>query len=260
MAGHESISPTRQRETANGNATSKTADYTVVSGLNLSEYSETLLELCVRTYLRKFRPIFPFLHISTVRTRKTLHRVIAAVGASSFDSPQIRSQGRQLFKLVYSSVRVQIAEASGESTQATFALLHAAVLLQFSVIIFGLGIIVDEACDLHGQIAVYAQKHGYFATTHPRIPEHFKSPAEETLGWNIWCKVEETIGAVLMLYVLDTQLFIAQRPRRYWITNRSSYHKRRQTFRSEQTRQKPGPHNLNEAGRQKHQACKLMLA
>lgn len=187
------------------------SDYTVVPDLNPSTYSATFLQLCVRAYTRKFHPIFPFLHISTIHSNKALHPAIAAVGALSFDAPHVRAQGRQLFKFVYNSVRKQIVEANDESTKVSFALFQAAVLLQCSVIIFGIGVTVDGACDLHCLIAAYAQKLGYFATKRPRAPGQFKSLTEETSGWITWSKAEETIRAILMLCVLDVQLFIAQR-------------------------------------------------
>lgn len=66
MPDEEVISPMRQRHIASG--------YTVVPDLDPSTYSRTFLQLCVRAYTRKFHPIFPFLHISTIHSNKALHQ------------------------------------------------------------------------------------------------------------------------------------------------------------------------------------------
>lgn len=203
--------PTRHGATIGGDVNQGTSDRAVVPNLDLSAYSETFLELCVRAYIRNFHPMFPFLHITTVRSSEALHAVIAAVGSLSFDSSQIRAQCRHFFKLVYNSVRSQIEAILDKTADGNLALFQAAVLLQCSAIIFGVGVKVDEACELHGLIATYAQQFGYFTTTHPRISEQCKSHAEQRFRWGSWCKIEETIRAILMLYVLDAQLFIAQR-------------------------------------------------
>ena len=107
-------------------------------GKELSSYGSGFQALCVRSYTRRFHPIFPMLHLESIESSKgsLLYFAIAAVGNHFTSSAKMLEIGEQLFDQVWNVVSASLGEASDQSfekqdivdsSSATFTELRSAI-------------------------------------------------------------------------------------------------------------------------------------
>lgn len=167
--------------------------------------SAEYMNLCVRSYFRKFHPIFPVVHAATFRPLKTnsvLLLSICSVGSLLTGHPHAYQRGVQLFERLHKANLAHWEKLVRRGPEEVLALTQACLIGQTFGLLSGQAKHLAIVDAFHGTVISFARRSKVFQTQHSLQPD----PKDLDGSWRSWVKTEERIRLALGLRIHDAEI------------------------------------------------------
>ena len=167
--------------------------------------SADYLNLCVRSYFKRFNPIFPILHPGTFKPTKTnavLILSICSIGSLLTGHPAALSRGILLFERLNKATLSNFEAVMRRGPEHSFAMTQASLLGQTFGLLSGRPghLAIVEA--FHGTIVAWARRDKAFQH-HDAI---FGSQKTLDQNWREWAQQEERRRLALAVHIHDAEI------------------------------------------------------
>lgn len=167
--------------------------------------SAEYMNLCVRSYFRKFHPIFPVVHAATFRPLKTnsvLLLSICSVGSLLTGHPHAYQRGVQLFERLHKANLAHWEKLVRRGPEETLALTQACLVGQTFGLLSGQAKHLAIVDAFHGTVISFARRSKVFQTQHTSLT----NPQDLDGSWRSWVRTEERIRLALGLRIHDAEI------------------------------------------------------
>ncbi len=173
------------------------------SELNLP--SADFLNLCVRSYFKRFHRLFPVIHAPTFRPSKSnslLLLSICSIGSLLTGYPSADQRGIQLFERLNKSIINNWEQLMSRGPDETLAMIQAALIGQTFGLLSGQAKHLALVDAFHGTVISWARRAKLFQT------QHFSFSDDQDLDsrWKSWIRTEEKIRVALGLRIHDAEI------------------------------------------------------
>ena len=173
------------------------------SELNLP--SADFLNLCVRSYFKRFHRLFPVIHAPTFRPSKSnsvLLLSICSIGSLLTGYPSANQRGTQLFERLNKSIINHWEQLMSRGPDEALAMIQAALIGQTFGLLSGQAKHLALVDAFHGTVISWARRLKLFQTQHSSLPANQDLDSK----WRTWIQTEEKIRVALGLRVHDAEI------------------------------------------------------
>ena len=167
--------------------------------------SADFLNLCVRSYFKRFHRLFPVIHAPTFRpskTNSTLLLSICSIGSLLTGYPSAMQRGIQLFERLHKAILNHWEQLMRRGPDEALAMIQAALLGQTFGLLSGQAKHLTIVDAFHGTVISWARRLKLFQTQHPTFPDHQDLDSR----WRSWVRTEEQIRVALGLRIHDAEI------------------------------------------------------
>lgn len=175
-----------------------------VRSLDQSLPSVEYMNLCVKSYFKKFHHVFPILHPPTFRPKKSnavLLLSLCSVGSLLTGHPKAYHHGVQLFERLHKAILAHWGVLMRRSAEECLAVIQASLIGQTFALLSGQAKHLHIFDAFHGTIISFARRAKIFHARH----DLSNSQQEIDKRWKDWVHTEEKIRVALGLRIHDAE-------------------------------------------------------
>ncbi|KAH6660540.1 fungal-specific transcription factor domain-containing protein [Truncatella angustata] len=169
--------------------------------------SADFLNLCIKLYFAKYRPVFPLIHEATFSPSTEnglLLLSVCSMGALLVGSASATAQGRKIFQTLNKACLASWENYLSRDPREMLALAQTALLGQSFGMMSGHSQDLCMTESFHGTAIAWARQSGSF-NVHASTPELVENDENLEVTWKAWARHEEAVRLVLGLYVHDSE-------------------------------------------------------
>jgi len=163
------------------------------------------MNLCVKSYFKRFHHIFPVVHAPTFRPLKTnsvLLLSICSIGSLLTGHPSAYQRGTQLFERLHKAILAHWERLIRRGPEETLAMIQASLIGQTFGLLSGQAKHLSIMDAFHGTVISWARRAKIFQTQHVTLSDHQDLDSK----WRAWVHNEEKIRVALGLRIHDAEI------------------------------------------------------
>lgn len=176
-----------------------------IRSIDQSLPSVEYMNLCVKSYFRKFHPVFPLVHAATFRPLKTnsvLLLSICSIGSLLTGHPSAYARGVQLFERLHKAILAHWEKLVGRGPEDALAVAQASLIGQTFGLLSGKAKHLAIVDAFHGTVISLARRCKVFHAQSSPVSDQ----NDLDHNWKAWILNEEKIRVALGLRIHDAEI------------------------------------------------------
>lgn len=176
-----------------------------VRSVDQSLPSVEYMNLCMKSYFRRFHPIFPVIHAATfapLRTNSVLLLSICSIGSLLTGHPSAYQRGVQLFERLHKAILAHWEKIITRGPDDALAVTQASLIGQTFGLLSGKAKHLAIVDAFHGTVISLARRNKVFQAQQTPIPDQ----QDLQQKWKSWVKTEERLRVAMGLRIHDAEI------------------------------------------------------